>query len=378
MLHIQHSDSPARQHSQSNFESSNIPSICIPLWKKRVDVLKQFFHHHKLALYFSSLFISILSIVIYLVLQPLNITTGWILLLALLAGLLMGLYINVWHHRQGVRSHAIELMSGVPVIGVIPIVTQGEHFFAKAKLLSDPYSRVAEAYRITATVLAHSQKPNENKVILVSSINANEGKEMSAANLAYFIAELGSKVLLVDADFRHPTLHTHLSVANNQGLINFLLGDAKLNDITKKLTSNNKMFVITGGSLRNHSPIDLLSHENMSSFLSKAKKYFDYVIINSSPVRGFSDTLLLHRVATTSLIVVPESTVQLDKIKKQLSVLSQVSNTTINLLKVNALTDVVSPNYYRDYSQKRFSRWLRFKSGSKLNLGRQGRKYWSL
>lgn len=312
--------------------------------------------------------------------KPFNITIWLVLLIGLLVGLLLSgiiAYFNDWLTNQGVSSSEIELASGYPVIGVIPAVTQGEHFLAKAKL-SDPYSRVAEAYRITATLLTHGNQDDQNKTILVTSINAGEGKEVSTANLAYFIAEMGAKVLLVDADLRHPTLHTHLSIANNQGLANLLLGEVNLDKITKKLKSSNRIFVITAGSLRKNSAVNLLSHKNMISFLYNAKKHFDYVIINSSPIRGFADTLLLHKLATISLIILPEQKIRLDKIKNQLSIFSQVGDSVINLLKVNALKDVVRPEYYRHYSQRRLPHWLQFKSDRKLNLGRKGHKYWSL
>ena len=381
MLHIQQRPQDLTEKRASLKSESIIPSLqrVSPL-REQLRILVSFLLKHFLLISLITLFICIFSITTYLVMEPLNLTIWLVLLVGLLVGLLLSgiiAYCSDWRANLGVSSREMELASGFPVIGVIPAVTHGERFLAKAKL-SDPYSRVAEAYRIVATLLTHCERGEDNKVILVTSIIDGENKEVTAANLAYFMAEMGSKVLLIDADLRRPALHAHLSVPNNKGLVNFLLGEVSLDSVTNKVKSSQSMFVITAGRLRKSSAVNLLSHKNMISFLYNAKNHFDCVIINSSPVCGFADTLLLHRLASLSLVVISEKNAQVDEIKNQLRTLSQVGDTVVNLLKVNALKDVVRSEYYKDYSQKRLPRWLRFKPDRKLNLGRRGKKYWSL
>ncbi len=320
----------------------------------------------------TTLMISLIWVVTYLLMKPINITIGTVLLAGMLSGLFIGSIIaslHEWRDSLLVSSDELTDSTGYPVIGVIPEVKHGEQYLAK-EIVSKPYSRIAEAYRLTATMLLHGkQYSDKNRVMLVTSINVGEGKSVSASNLALSFADLGTKVLLVDADMRMPSVHFKLGIQNKPGLINYLLGKEQLSEITQHVPSMPGLFVITAGSALDFSPLNLLSHNRMTSFLNSAKKYFDYVIIDAPPIRGFADTLLLHSMANSTIVVVSEKKAQVDEVKRHLRSLMQVKGSIIGLLKIRAKKDIVDRDYFKNYSTESFHDRIRFKKNRKLNLG---------
>ena len=320
----------------------------------------------------TTLMISLVGVVTFLFMQPDNITISTVLLAGMLSGLFLGTIIasiREWRNSLLVSQEELQNKTGYPVIGVIPEVKRGEQYLAK-EIVRKPYSRIAEAYRLAATLLLHGkQHTDENKVLLVTSINVGEGKSVSASNLALSFSDLGAKVLLIDADFRMPSVHFKLGIQNKPGLINYLLGQEELSNITQHVATMPGLYVITAGSALDFSPVNLLSRNRMTSFLNSAKKYFDYVIIDAPPIRGFADTLLLHSMANSTLVVVSEKKAQIDEIKQNLKSLTQVKQSIVGLLKIRANKDIVDREYYKNYSRESFQQKLRFKKNQKLNLG---------
>ncbi|MFY9656110.1 MAG: AAA family ATPase, partial [Methylocystis sp.] len=120
----------------------------------------------------------------------------------------------------------IEQLSGLPTLGVIPhteVDTQ--------QALKDPQSVVAEAYRSMAIALQFSTGSGLPRSISVTSSGPGEGKSTTSIAIAQFFAQMGLRVLLVDADLRKPSLHTKLHLRNSVGLSNYLTGSATPPDV---------------------------------------------------------------------------------------------------------------------------------------------------
>lgn len=387
MLLIQPPIKPATKeiHHQVSFQEISSSSAHHLIEKRRIRTLLFFrkilsmLLRRKWIVLLTTLFISLMGITSYLLMGSSNITIRTVLLVGVLSGLLLGsvlAFIGEWRNSLLVSQDDLQESTGYQVIGVIPEAKCEKELLVK-KILDIPYSRIAEAYRLTATMLLHGEHntihAKNSEVILITSINAGEGKSVSATNIAYFLAELGRKVLLVDCDLRMPSVHFKLGIQNKLGLINYLQGKEKLPDITQQIFSMSGLFVITAGSALKFSPVNLLSQPRMNSFLSSASQYFDYVILDAPPVRGFADTLLLHSMASSTVVVVPEKKVQIDTMKSNLKPLLKVKHSIVGLLKVMATKDTVDKDYYKKYSNASSST-SRFRlSKKKLNLG--GRKY---
>jgi capsular exopolysaccharide synthesis family protein len=142
------------------------------------------------------------------------------------------------------------------------------------------------------------------KVLNVTSTDAGEGKSSTAINMATAFAQAGKTVLLVDADLRKPTLHKHFKLDNSKGLTNYLVGQETLESVTQT-SFIPEVFVITSGPL-SPNPVELLSSERLGDLVMHAESTngdFDIIIIDSPPILGLADALVIGNRTHATVIV---------------------------------------------------------------------------
>lgn len=153
-----------------------------------------------------------------------------------------------------------------------------------------PRQAVSEAYRSLRTALLLSSA-EKLKVISITSAESSEGKTSTAANLAVVLAQLGKRVLIVDADMRKPRMFKVFGVSNRTGLVNFLTGNERLENLILATEVNNLSLCPAGPHPPN--PSELLSSDRMQEFLRVAQTGFDFVIIDTPPVLAVTDAVLV-------------------------------------------------------------------------------------
>ena len=153
-----------------------------------------------------------------------------------------------------------------------------------------PRSTIAEAYRAFRTSLLLS-RAGGIKVIAVTSTLPSEGKTSTALNLSVVLAQLGKRVVLIDADLHKPRLHETLRISNRVGLVSILAENIPPTDAIQKTTVPG-VFVVTSGP-NSPNPSGLLSSDSMKKFLEFVSMNFDYVVIDTPPVSPIADALLL-------------------------------------------------------------------------------------
>ena len=276
-------------------------------------------------------------------------------LLGLLSGLILGLALAFLREAmdQKIKStDDLERLTGLPVLGMIPRVTKSS---MKKQLdmiaFKMPHTAAAEAYRILATNLRLMFNREEENVMLITSINSDEGKSTTASNIACAYAQMGKKVLLVDADIRSASLHRKLNISNKRGLTQYLKGESDLVGITQPVKNISGLYAITAGKFE-ADPVSLLSHERMSYLTTQGASIFDYVIIDAPPVTGFADTLVLSSLATSTLIVAREDSMDARSIKNVLGQLSRVKKNVVGFLLVNVKKPEANNKYYSKYHAK--------------------------
>src|SRR5215213_2946129 len=89
-----------------------------------------------------------------------------------------------------------------------------------------PRSAAAEAYRTLSTNIQFSSLDRDVRTLLVTSVGPDEGKSIVLANLAITIAEGGKRVVMVDCDLRHPSLHTIFGLSDQPGLTTMMLNES--------------------------------------------------------------------------------------------------------------------------------------------------------
>jgi capsular exopolysaccharide synthesis family protein len=191
----------------------------------------------------------------------------------------------------------IEEQLGLPVLGIIPL-TEGDIL---STIRDTPISPIAEAYRSFRTALQFSTDHGAPKTLVVTSPRPGEGKSTTAIALAVNFAQLGMRVLLIDADMRNPSAHRILKRDNAVGLANYLAGVAMAPDAFQKTDIPGLTFMATGPLPPN--PAELLAGPKMVTLVSHAGESYDVVIIDAPPILGLADAPLLASIAAGTLLV---------------------------------------------------------------------------
>ena len=224
------------------------------------------------------------------------------LALGLLAGLMLGVLLALAFEYLDDTLKApedVEKQLGLSVLGVIPLLKLP---MTPAKALEDPRSAFAESYRSVRTALQFATDTGVPRSLLITSSTPSEGKSTTALTLARNFAQLGKRVLIIDADLRNPSLHRTLGVDNSAGLSNYLAGAVKATEVIHATDTPGLMYMSTGPLPPN--PAELLMGPKMLSLISIAREKFDQLIIDGPPVMGLADAPILGNLANGTLLVV--------------------------------------------------------------------------
>jgi capsular exopolysaccharide synthesis family protein len=164
------------------------------------------------------------------------------------------------------------------------------------------HGRPSEQYRILRTKIV--QHPNQPRFILVSSPATGDGKSTTATNAAAALSlKSDARVLLVDADFRKPAIHTQLGLPEAPGLAEVLKGASRLEDALVHTQEFPNLFVISAG-VPPPNPVELLDSTNWQAFCTKIRSLFRYVVVDSPPVGAVADHDLIQAACDGVILVV--------------------------------------------------------------------------
>ncbi len=154
-----------------------------------------------------------------------------------------------------------------------------------------PKSPVSEAYRTFRTNIQFTNLDSPPQTILITSPGPGEGKSTTVANLAITFAQMGTKTLLMDTDFRRPILHSIFGLSKEIGITNYLVGKASLETVVKKTPIQN-LDMITCGVIPPN-PSELLASEKMKGFLEQLKAKYRMILFDTPPVIAVTDAAVL-------------------------------------------------------------------------------------
>jgi len=158
------------------------------------------------------------------------------------------------------------------------------------------------------------------------------------------MAQNGSRVLLVDADLRKPRLHRDFGKAQSPGLTNKIAGKQSTGDESSAIVSTDVdgLFVMPSGN-QAPNPAELLSSERMTKIIAMNARAFDHVIIDSAPILGLADAMILSRLVDGVIVVTSAGVTGKDNIKASMRRLAQVRAPVLGVV-LNAV-DLDSPDY---------------------------------
>lgn len=212
----------------------------------------------------------------------------------------------------------------------------------------DPKSPISEQYRTIRTNVQYSSIDKELKTLMVTSSGPAEGKSTTAANLAVVFAQLGKKVLLVDADLRKPTVHRSFGVNNLFGFTTVLTKQATLAS-TVLDTEEKDLYILTSGPIPPN-PAELLSSKSMEQFIEEAKEQFDYVLFDTPPLLAVADPQILANKVDGSIYVVFSGKTEIDQAKKAKELLLNAQSKLVGVVLNHK--ELKNNEYYYYYGAK--------------------------
>jgi succinoglycan biosynthesis transport protein ExoP len=264
------------------------------------------------------------------------------LALAAVLGLTLGVGLAFWmeHLDDSIKSvEDLERSCNLPSLGMVPLLgSKGWSYlppglrrgqaFAEAEdrdliVSKHPRSPASEAIRHTHTVIMLPVSGRPPCVIMVTSPNSSAGKTMIASNLALTFALGGHQTLAIDCDLRGPRLHNIFQLDPQPGLSNYLTGTATLEEILRS-TSVTNLSVITAGACP-PSPGNLLNTKEFKDLLAQLRQRFDHIIIDTPPILGFCEGLIISVLTDGVLLVTRQNSTHKSAGRLAQQLLSQIN-----------------------------------------------------
>lgn len=173
--------------------------------------------------------------------------------------------------------------------------------YVPALAIVQPTEKVIEQIRQIANAIYYSSQNKKQPLIQILGTSNNVGTAVVASNIAIVLAQLNLKVILVDANLRHGNIREYFNLNVSSGLSDYLDGKSDLNSSINKTNQVNLDVITCGSNLV--SPISTLSKPEIGQLLEKLAKDYDLVILNSSPILEFSDSLVLAKHIATQVLV---------------------------------------------------------------------------
>ena len=211
---------------------------------------------------------------------------------------------------------------------------------------------IVEAYKTMRTNLMFILPHEGCKKVVISSSNVGEGKSTTTINLAIAFAQMGSKVLVIDADMRRPSIYKKLKLANTKGLSSYLVGFCGLEEIVAKV--NPYLDVITSGPIPPN-PSEMLGSAKMEALLESLSETYDYIFIDMPPINVVSDALILATKTDGLIFVIQDLITTHDDVQKALSSIDFASAKLLGLVLNGSSKNLRSKYRYRYMANSRYT-----------------------
>lgn len=298
------------------------------------------------------------------------------LLIGLIFGLVFAFIFESFDTSIGTIEDVEEFL-GTSVIGVIPNIDTGdvnafleENYKAATKmetriyqtLISHfmPKSIASESYRSLRTNVIFMTTEKNLRTVMITSSSPNEGKTITAINLAITMAQVGRRVLIIDADFRNPALHSYFGLEKEPGLsdailgnitwqesvrniTDIMLGKIKVEDITVTPGMDNISIITSGSSLTQ--PSEFLNSNKIVKIMEETAQNYDLIIFDVPPVLPVADAVILGNKVDGVFMVYEVGKVARSALRRAKSVMENVGAKVMGVI-LNKLTAETSPDFY--------------------------------
>ena len=258
-------------------------------------------------------------------------------------------------------SWEIEDLLDSRLIGEVPKLSSVKKADRPLVVIKDLSEVASESFRGIFSQFEIQESGNTNGIIMVTSTLPNEGKSLIASNLAATFANHGKKSLLIDFDFRRPSLHGNFEIKNSHGSLKWLKDpnsnlDAVFDDPLLGIMEYSPNFYLlrTGGI--NRKPTELFNQDKLNSLLETLREKFDIIILDTPPVGLFPDALLLAQKSNFIFYVCRFNKVSMFKIKHFVEKLKE-TDCKLNGLVLNGIPVGRASGYYHYYGYGSYSNY---------------------
>ena len=230
---------------------------------------------------------------------PSRNTAPRIIMVAFVGALLLGIALAVLLDRLDHRFRYPEQASdelGLTILGAVPNIRRVE----ASRRHHEEAAQVVESFR-TVRLNLHNAFPGGRVEVTVSSPGVGDGKSLVCANLALSFAEAGYRTLLIDGDIRRGELHKAFNVTRRPGLVDHLLGEARVDEILRE-GSHERLTVIPCGTRRHRGP-ELLMSPALPKLLAALRPRYDAIIMDSPPLGAGVDAYVLSSALGAMILV---------------------------------------------------------------------------
>ena len=261
----------------------------------------------------------------------------------------------------------VERYVQLPVLGTIPyihtsdsidnqninertgeeVVTLADDEKISSRLITHyaPKSPVAEAYRTLRTNVMSKKKITGPLACLITSAGPSEGKSTTISNLAITLAQMKSKVVLVDIDMRRPMVHNIFDMDKENGTSDYLEDDNySILNIVKKTTIPN-LDIITSGAIPPN-PSEMIASKRMETMIKELKELYDFVLFDCPPVIAVTDAMVLAKKTDMLMMVLRVHNTQKEIINRAKTMLRNIGIDITGVI-VNGIR---IEKYYRGYN----------------------------
>jgi len=272
-------------------------------------------------------------------------------------------------------SWDIETTLGSDLIGEIPKITKIKKDLRFHAVSKGDHQPTSEAFRGIYSQILLRTESKFPRTIMVTSTIPNEGKSLVSNNLAQTFATHGKRTLLLDGDFRRPSIGKEYPEFSHKGALHWLkdknLDEAALDELIAHISPN--LFVLkTGGAVKE--PTAMFETHRFAQLMQLLKSRFDVIIVDTPPVGIFPDGMMLNLFMDELLYVCRFNKISKHRLR---SMMERVMNLDCTLLGtiLNGVPSGISSKYYGYYgygshSDKEYTRYYKTTNKKQNAIGR--------
>ncbi len=201
-----------------------------------------------------------------------------------------------------------------------------------------------QSFHLLSTVILARRRNKSTRSVIITSANPNEGKSTIAANFVHSLAQLGLRVLLIDADMRLPTQHKIFCLPNDYGLSTLLTHSSTVDEVIRPIESSSLHIITSGPTPKD--PVEMLYSDQMNILLQQLTERFDIVVIDTPALLGMADTTILAGLVDGVCLVVRQSYSKQESLKLACEQLRSTNARIVGLI-INGLKPNNNYQYYK-------------------------------